>query len=83
MNHVPSWSIVESDYIDDYIAMLRNLDGKGGGVDTPLQNLLVILYIYYYIYIVLYIYLLYCAEGKTYGPLDVWKGVKTTVKFQK
>ena len=41
MNHVPSWSIVESDYIDDYIDMLRNLDGKGGGgVDTPLQNLL-------------------------------------------
>ena len=39
MNHVPSWSIVESDYIDDYIDMLRNLDGKGG-VDTPLQNLL-------------------------------------------
>ena len=31
MNHVPSWSIVESDYIDDYIDMLRNLDGEGGG----------------------------------------------------
>ena len=41
MNHVPSWSIVESDYIDDYIDMLRNLDGEGGGgFDTPLQNLL-------------------------------------------
>ena len=40
MNHVPSGSILESDYIDDYIDMLRNLDGEGGGVDTPLQNLL-------------------------------------------
>ena len=34
MNHVPSWSIVESDYIDDYIDMLRNLDGEGGGLTT-------------------------------------------------
>ena len=40
MNHVPSWSIVESDYIDDYKDILRNLDGEGGGFDTPLQNLL-------------------------------------------
>ena len=38
MNHVPSGSILESDYIDDYIDMLRNLDGEGGGV-TPLYKI--------------------------------------------
>ena len=39
MNHVPSGSILESDYIDDYIDMLRNLDGEGGGGLTPLYKI--------------------------------------------